>query len=114
VEECVNTRSAKMKSVNTSLVVKMLILLYKLNKMGMCLLKLSTSDVPLCEYSDTTHKLAKVCPIFLRKYCSEDSRSKSKEVEVVLCCLESTRYFICWITWRAMEGGREKGCSISH
>jgi hypothetical protein len=55
MDKGVNTRSAEMKSINTTLVVQILKLLYKLDKMRMSLLKLGTSDVLLCEYSDTTY-----------------------------------------------------------
>ena len=66
VNKGVNARSAEMKSINTSLVVQILEFLYELDKMRMSLLKLGTSDAPLCEYSDTMYKLAKVGPILVR------------------------------------------------
>jgi hypothetical protein len=75
VDEGVDARAAEMKSINTLLVVQILKLLYKLDKVGMSLSKLGASDAPLCEYSDTTYKLTKVCPILVRKYGSENTWS---------------------------------------
>jgi hypothetical protein len=55
VDEGVDARAAEMKSINMLLVVQILKLLYKLDKVGMSLLKLGARDAPLCEYSDTTY-----------------------------------------------------------
>ena len=50
---------AKVNSINALLVVQIFKLLYKLDHVKICFLKLGTSDVLLCEYLYTVHELAK-------------------------------------------------------
>ena len=62
-----DTRTAKMKTISTSLIVEILKLLHKLDEARMGLLKVGSNNCPVCDNSDTTHKFAKVLPILVRK-----------------------------------------------
>jgi len=72
-----------MNSRNMTLIVDILILLNKLNKIEVCFLCLFTSDSPLDDDANTVDKFAEVLPVF----CWKDLLEKSWTVTTLFLLL---------------------------
>ena len=75
MEESMDTRTAKVETISTSLIVKILKLLYKLDEARMGLFKMGSNNWPICNDSDTTHKFTKVFPMLVRENSTKQARS---------------------------------------